>query len=236
MIERIHKIISSYGLISRRKAEELIEQGRISVNGKIAKIGDKADSEKDLIKIDGKPINKERKRYIVFNKPKFVLCTMEHVPGRKSLSNYIRIKERIYPAGRLDYDSEGLVFLTNDGEITNRITHPRYEIEKEYFVKINKPIREPDVHLLRKGIMLEDGMSWPARVKVLNDERTILSIIIHEGRKWEVKRMFQKLGYEMNSLLRTRIGNIFLGDLRQGRFRKLSYQELQNLKKLLGIV
>ncbi|MCX6710406.1 MAG: pseudouridine synthase [Candidatus Woesearchaeota archaeon] len=233
MIERVQKIIANAGLMSRRKADLLVSEGRVTINDRKAIVGDKADSERDVIAIDGKRIRRERKEYIIFNKPKFVICSMEKLQKGKSILSYIKIKERIYPAGRLDFDSEGLVFLTNDGELTNLIMHPRYETEKEYLVDIDTQITDEHLESLRKGIMLEDGMTWPVKISTVSGSRTSLDLIMHEGRKGQIKRMFSSLGYYVKRLLRIRIGNILLGKLESGKHRNLSEDEIEKLRILI---
>jgi len=231
-MERIQKIIANAGLMSRRKAEGIIMNGRVLVNGRKAVLGDKADSETDKIEVNGKRIVPEKKVYIIFNKPKSVICSMERLKEGKSISDYLNLKERVYPAGRLDYDSEGLVFLTNDGAITELITHPRYETEKEYIIEIDNSISEKDIEQLRHGVMLEDGMSWPAKVEIL-DNRMRLDITMHEGRKAQIKRMFTALGYKVLSLARIRIGSILMEHMLPGKYRELSFEEISGLKKIL---
>jgi 23S rRNA pseudouridine2605 synthase len=232
-LERVQKIIANRGYCSRRKAEDLIKAGRVSVNGKVCFLGERADPEKDKILIDGKELNPQRKTYIAFNKPRFVLCTMEKFPGRRSIANFLRVGEKIYPAGRLDFDSEGLVLLTNDGELTNIITHPRYETEKEYVVWIDRPISKSDLKSLRNGLQINGKKSWPLRARTLENMRTV-EIIMHEGRKHQIKEMFAELGYNVVRLLRTRIGNISINGLLPGRHRKLSYEEIRNLRRMLN--
>jgi 23S rRNA pseudouridine2605 synthase len=231
-MERVQKIIANSGLMSRRKAEDLIKEGKVLVNGKPAVIGDKAEADSDKIAVNGKTLVPERKIYLIFNKPKYVICSMERLAEGKSIFDYVKIKERLYPAGRLDFDSEGLVFLTNDGKMTDLLTHPRYETEKEYIVELDKSVSDDDLDRLRKGIMLEDGMSWPAEVEIL-DNRMRLDIIIHEGRKAQIKRMFIALGLKVTMLKRIRMGNILMEHLLPGKHRELSYNELSGLKKTL---
>ncbi|MEM0231269.1 MAG: pseudouridine synthase [Candidatus Woesearchaeota archaeon] len=225
-LQRVQKIIANSGYCSRRRAEQLILEGRVSVNGKRCQLGDKADAFVDRIMVDGRELAHERKTYILFYKPKFVLCSMEKTPGRKSIADFVRVKERVYPAGRLDFDSEGLVLLTNDGEITNLITHPRYETEKEYLVWIDRPIKSKDLKLLRQGVDFNGSKSWPLKAETLEDSKAV-RIIMHEGKKHQIKKMFEVLGYKVVRLLRVRIGSLSINGLAPGRYRKLSFPEIK---------
>src|SRR5574342_260828 len=155
MQERIQKILAQAGIASRRKCEELIEKGRVSVNGKVAKIGEKADAEKDKISVSGKPIEVQKKVYIMLNKPKGYITTVSEKHDMKTVMQLVKVPQRIFPVGRLDRDTEGLLLLTNDGELANKLTHPRYEVEKEYFVVVDKPISERHMEKLQKGVIID---------------------------------------------------------------------------------
>ena len=188
-MHRVQKLLSNYGYCSRRKAEELIKQGKVSVNKKVISIGDKA-SEKDDIYVDDKLVKKEKKIYLKFNKPLNCVTALKD-KNYKTIMDYIDIKERVFPIGRLDYDTTGLLLLTNDGDFANKIMHPRYEINKTYLVNIDKPIKKEDIKQIEKGIKLKDGITSPSKIKVLNPKK--LEITIHEGKNRIVRRIFNKL-------------------------------------------
>ncbi|UCG78564.1 MAG: rRNA pseudouridine synthase [Nitrospirota bacterium] len=241
MQERIQKIISSAGIASRRKAEELIKEGKVKVNGVIATLGMKADPLKDHIKIGGRLITKREKAvYFILNKPVGVLTTLADPEGRSTLSDYIsRIKERIYPVGRLDYRSEGLILLTNDGALADALMHPSRKVPKVYRVKVRGIPEDDKLVKLRKGIKLDDGMTMPAKISKAGITRkhknSWLNVTIHEGRNRQVRRMFEKIGHPVLKLKRTAIDGIKLGTLRTGDIRKLSRDEVMELKENIGI-
>ncbi|TKJ17877.1 pseudouridine synthase [Candidatus Woesearchaeota archaeon B3_Woes] len=220
-MQRVQKLLSNYGYCSRRKAEELIIAGKVKVNNKTITIGDKA-SEEDKISVDGKTVNKEKKVYLMLNKP--VKCvTALNDPNHTTVMKYINVKERVFPIGRLDFYTSGLLLLTNDGDFANNIMHPRYEIKKTYQVELDKPITKDSLIEIEKGIDLEDGKTSPAKVKKIKDN--IVEITIHEGRNRIIRRMVKKLGYSVKSLERIKIGNLSLGTLDQGEYRELTKQE-----------
>lgn len=226
MDERVQKIISNSGYCSRRKAEELIERGKVRVNGRTIKVGDKADIDKDEIYINDTLIEKNKPIYIMLNKPKHYEATLS-TAVEKSVMNLIPIDVRIFPVGRLDKNTTGLLLLTNDGDFSNKITHPRYEKEKTYFVKLDKKITDSDIKKIEDGINLQDG-TIKAKVKMYHRDQ--LEVSIHEGKKWIVKRMFFKLGYYVKELSRTRIGNLKM-DVKVGKWRFLTNREVQELMK-----
>lgn len=227
MQERIQKILAQAGIASRRKCEELIEKGRVSVNGKVAKLGDKADAQKDIISVSGKRIEVEKKVYIMLNKPKGYVVTVSEKHDMKTVMELVKVPQRIFPVGRLDKDTEGLLLLTNDGELANKLTHPRYEVEKEYFVVVDKPISEKHMEQLEKGVVIDGrrvqirGMQvWAAKAMIR----------IHEGRKHIVRRLFEKVGLTVVRLSRTRVGKVEIGNLQPGKWRHLSDAELRRLQ------
>ena len=229
MADRLQKILSSAGIASRRKAEDLIAQGRVMVNGKRATVGDRADAGVDIVTVDGRPIAAQRKRYLVLNKPSGHVTTMSDPQGRPKVSDLVDVPERIVPVGRLDYDTEGLLLLSNDGEFTQRITHPSYEIDKVYVARVATPIGLKALGLLRTGVELEDGLSAPATVRILYRDQRTVEITIHEGRNRMIRRMLAAVGSPVTGLIRTRIGKLTLGDLPTGRWRELTPAEITGL-------
>lgn len=225
MQHRVQKLLSNYGYTSRRKAEDLIKQGKVRINDKVAKIGDKA-TEDDRLYVDDILVSKPKKIYLMFNKPLGCVTALED-RQYKTIMDYIRTKERIFPVGRLDYNTSGLLLLTNDGDFANRIIHPRYEINKTYWVKISRPISNQHLFSIQKGVKLEDGTTSPAEIRKVDDMEVELAI--HEGKKRIIRRMFKSLGYDVQALVRTKIGNLELGDLRDGKYRTLSKEEMKRI-------
>ncbi len=221
---RVQKLLSRYGFCSRRKAEKLIKQGRVRVNNRVVSIGDKAD-EDDTIYVDGKPVKKQRMVYIMFNKPLKCVTALKD-KRHPTIFKFIKIKERIFPVGRLDVNTTGLLLLTNDGDFANKVMHPRNEVKKTYIAETNKPIKKTDIEKLREGITI-DSRKVNTIVRVL--KRNVLELTIHEGRKRIVRRMLKKLGYKVIKLKRVRIGNLDLGSLKTGRYRYLKRHELQKI-------
>lgn len=235
MQERIQKILSRCGIASRRKAENMILEGRVSVNGVVATLGMKADIAKDHIKVDGKLIRgAEFPVYLIFNKPKGCITSLYDPDGRSTVKDYLSgVKAKVYPVGRLDYNSEGLLLLTNDGELTDAILHPGQKIPKTYHVKVDGFLKEKDILKLQKGIKLEDGITAPAEVRLIRktDANSWVEITIHEGRKRQIRRMFERIGHPVIKLKRVRINGIELGNLPSGTFRYLTPEEVKRLKK-----
>jgi len=219
------------GIASRRKAEELIAEGRVTVNGKVATLGQKADLAKDYVKVDGKPLGRpEQKVYLMMHKPKGVITSLHDPEGRPTVKDFLKgVRQRVYPVGRLDYDSEGLLILTNDGEFAHGLLHPSKEIPKTYLVKVKGMPDEKALQKLRKGIKVEGVVTAPAKVKFLKatESNAWLEITIHEGRKRQIRRMLEKVGHPVLKLIRTRIGKLSLGDLRPGLWRYLSAGEIK---------
>lgn len=235
MEERLQKIISAAGVASRRAAEQLILDGRVRVNGKVVtELGSKADAGKDHIKVDGKLINpRQPQTYIMLNKPAGYVTTMSDPEGRPTVLELLKgLKTRVYPVGRLDYNTEGLLLLTNDGDFAHLITHPKHEFPKTYRAKVKGVLEDRRIAELEEGIYLDDGKTAPAKVKKLSKEEvnSWLEITIHEGRKRQVRRMFDRVGHSVIKLKRVRVGNLALGDLDEGAFRHLDAAEVAALK------
>jgi pseudouridine synthase len=231
MEERVQKIIANAGMCSRRKAEELIQEGRVKVNGKVITIGSKADADKDKIIADGKEVGRSRKVYLAFNKPGDCLTTLHDPAGRKTILNYVRLDERVIPVGRLDFKTEGLLFLTNDGDFANNVMHPRYEVEKTYIATLEKPFVVTHIERLKKGMEIEGIKTSPAKVRFASPEKNIIEITIHEGRNRIVRRMMEELGYTVKRLVRIKIGNVELGNVQPGKFRKMGYSEVKQFMR-----
>jgi 23S rRNA pseudouridine2605 synthase len=239
-MQRLQKILSAAGYGSRRACEDIIRQGRVSVNGKIAQLGDSADPTRDKITLDGSRIHsKPRHTYIIVYKPTNVICTLSDELGRQTVRDLVEIKGRLVPVGRLDADSEGLVLLTDDGELTNRLTHPRYAHEKEYHVYAQGRPTEKTLERWRRGVDLADwdeqthdgGHTAPAQVEIITTDKdgTWLRVIMREGRKRQIRRVASLLGYPVRKLIRVRMGPLRLGDLCPGQWRHVTPQELEQL-------
>jgi len=236
-MERLQKVIARAGIASRRKSEELIKEGRVKVNGKVVtELGLKV-SPSDRVEVNEIQIEKEEPVYFLLYKPRGVISSVNDEKGRKVVTDFFpHLKERIYPVGRLDYDTSGLLVLTNDGEFANLLMHPKNEIDKVYVAKIKGiPLKE-NLRKLERGIRLEDGKTAPARVKLLtadNKKQTaIVEITIHEGRNRQVRRMFEAIGHEVVKLKRERYGFLTLNGLRAGDARELTPHEVKQLRAL----
>jgi len=234
MQERLQKIISRAGVTSRRSAETMITEGRVSVNGQIVtELGSKADPDKDVIKVDGKPVVISKKRvYLLLNKPPGYVTTLADPGGRPVITELVKdLPERLFPVGRLDFNTEGLLLLTNDGEWANRLAHPSHEVEKEYLVKIRGTLGTDKIAQLTNGVKLDDGWTAPARVEVIRvlEKNVWFTITIHEGRYRQVRRMCEALELPLVKLKRVRYGNILLGELKSGQYRLLDPAEVKIL-------
>jgi 23S rRNA pseudouridine2605 synthase len=237
MLERLQKILSAAGIASRRAAEEIIIAGRVAVNGKVVtELGSRADPAQDRITVDGKAIRSEGVRsYIVLNKPVGYVTTLKDPQGRPVVTDLLKgVKERVYPVGRLDYNTEGVLLLTNDGELANRLAHPRHEVEKEYMVRVRGSVAAEQLQHLSAGVDLEDGRSAPAVVKLTreSENNTWISITIHEGRYRQVRRMCEGIGLSVVRLKRVRYGILEAGDMKPGEFRFLTSGEVDGLRAL----
>ena len=208
-MERLQKIIARAGLTSRRNAEKLISEGKVTVDGKVATLGTCADSQKNKIRVDGKLLTFDAEKiYILLNKPRGYVCTAKDERGRKTVLDLVGISERIYPVGRLDLNSEGLILLTNDGDFMNALIHPKFKIEKTYRAKISGDVTEEKLDKLRAGIELEDGLTAPAKIFLL--EKNLVEITIHEGRNRQIRRMFAAIGCEVKRLKRVKFAGLTL--------------------------
>ena len=231
---RLQKILAQAGYGSRRSCETLISEGRVKINGLTASLGMKADPNEDKISVDGKPISSpEQQRYIILHKPKGVLSTVTSPDNRPTVRSLINLPGRLFPVGRLDFTSEGLVLMTNDGELTNFLTHPRYEHEKEYRVLVTRKPSKEQLNAWRKGIKLEDNIrTLPVEVWVEKHDRdgTWLGVILKEGINRQIHRMGDASGLPVKRLIRVRIASLNLGELKSGERRELSKKEITELK------
>ena len=230
-MERLQKVIAQAGIASRRKAEELIKDGKVKVNGKVVtELGTKVDN-KDEVEVDNKIIEKEVKEYYLLNKPRGVITSTSDEKGRKTVTELINTSARIYPVGRLDYDTTGALLLTNDGEFANILMHPTSEVDKVYLAKLEGIIKGEQINKLKDGVMIDDMLVKASRVKLkkVNQESNtcMVEITIHEGKNHQVKRMFEAVGYHVEKLTRERIGIFQIKDLKSGEYRKLSPKEVQ---------
>ena len=239
MEQRLQKIIAEMGLASRRKSEELILEGRVTVNGKVATIGMKADSSKDHIKVDGKLLFRpEKKVYFILNKPRGVVTSMSDPEGRPTVHDFVRaIKQRVFPVGRLDYDSEGMLLVTNDGDFAHAVLHPSKKIPKTYLVKIKGNLEDENIEKLRNGIRLDRTVTAPAKVKRLRkaESNSWIEMVIYEGKKRQIRRMMERVGHSVIRLMRIKINGIEMGPLKPGACRQISAEEMRILKKELNI-
>ena len=229
--ERLQKILAQRGWGSRRACEEIIAEGRVTVNGEIAILGRRVNVDVDIVEIDGAPVGvRPDLVYYLLNKPVDVISTAIDTHDRETVVDLVPAEPRVYPVGRLDGDSEGLLLITNDGELTNRITHPKFGLEKEYLVQVDissADVSDAAIHRLRNGIELEDGMTAPAEVSMLQEG--VLRMVIHEGKNRQIRRMCEAAGYPVLRLVRTRIGPIMDRKLGPGQWRNLTQAEVKLL-------
>ncbi|HEY3373898.1 MAG TPA: pseudouridine synthase [Candidatus Aquicultor sp.] len=236
MEERLQKFLARAGVSSRRHAEQLITDGRVKVNGHVVtELGTKVDPVNDVVEVDNKRIlPKEEKLYIILNKPSGFITSVTDPYGRPTVIELLGgIQDRVFPVGRLDLDTEGLLLLTNDGELAFRLTHPRYKVKKKYITEVMGHPPDDLLNNLRKGIMLEDGMTAPAEIKVLRETKssTLLETTISEGKKRQIRRMFEAIGHSVIFLKRIAVDNIVLNKLPLGDFRHLTDKEIDMLYK-----
>lgn len=238
-MERLQKVMAHAGIASRRKSEEIIGQGRVTVNGEVVKeLGTKV-SANDTITVDGVPIQREQKVYILLNKPRETISTVDDDKNRETVVELIEgIEERIYPVGRLDWDTTGALLLTNDGELSFKLTHPSFEFPKTYVVKAKGHMQKKDGARLAKGIKLDGIMTAPAKVSILSYDRpsntTMARITLHEGKNHQVKNMFQEIGYPVDKLTREKFGFLTTDGLQSGEWRFLTPHEIKQLEHIVS--
>jgi len=235
----LQKILSAAGVCSRREAEAMILEGNVRVNGKtVTELGAKADPDKDVIKVGNRRIiTGVDKVYLMLNKPSGYVSTLKDPQNRRTVIELLGKSRRVYPVGRLDYDSEGLLLLTNDGEFANAVTHPSREIEKTYMAKVKGVMTDGEMSKLATGVRLEDGMTAPAKVRKhkLTDTNSWVEITIHEGRNRQVRRMCEAIGHPVLKLKRTKIGTVTLRGLPPGQYRELTPGEIRALLEAAGV-
>lgn len=233
-MERLQKVLAQAGVGSRRKCEEIIQAGRVEVNGeRVTELGVKV-SPTDIIAVDGRAIKTESKVYLAFHKPKGVITSANDPEGRRTVMDYIKdVSERLYPVGRLDYDTEGLLILTNDGEFANRLTHPKFHVPKTYHATVNGVPHGSLLEKLARGVMLDDGITAPAEVDYYDigddQKQSVISITIREGRNRQVRRMFDSINFPVVRLRRVQFGPLFLQGLPRGKSRPLTAKEIEDL-------
>lgn len=238
MLERLQKVISQAGVASRREAELIIKAGRVTVNGAVVtELGTKVSPGRDQVAVDGKRLKSENNVYLMLNKPKGVITTVKDPGKRQTVLDYLKdIPQRIYPVGRLDFNTEGLLLLTNDGELTNALIHPSRKIFKTYLAKVKGIPSEEKLDLLRAGIKLEDGVTAPAQIYLTDIDQekqsATLEITIHEGKNRQIRRMCEAIGFPIRQLKRTKFAGLALTGLRRGQYRHLSDNEVEMLKNL----
>ena len=238
--QRINRILSLAGIVSRRKADDLISSGRVLVNGRVVReMGTRAVWGKDSISVDGKEIPGPAQRiYLMLNKPFGYICSLSDPEGRPVVTDLLdKFPQRLYPVGRLDFDSLGLLIMTNDGDLSHRLTHPRYHVPKTYKVTVDGNVSGEAIESLRRGVELEDGFSGRAKADLIGHSggKTTLRLTITRGRKRLVRRMMETLGYRTVHLIRTGFGNLELGNLKIGRYRPLEPHEVKALRKMAGL-
>jgi len=237
---RLNKFLSQSGVSSRREADKMIENGRIKINGRVVNtLGIKIDDDKDTIEVNGKEVKKDRNLiYLLLNKPSGYLVTLKDPFKRPTIMNFLsHLEKRVFPVGRLDYDTEGLLLLTNDGELAYRLMHPRYKIKKVYLAKVNGNPRDSELSTLEKGVYLDNGKTAPTKISRIysGSKESCFRIEIYEGRKREIKRLFEYIGHRVLKLKRVKFAGLDQGKLKKGQWRHLTKKELLMLKKQVGL-
>jgi 23S rRNA pseudouridine2605 synthase len=235
---RLNKFLASAGVASRRKADVLIEEGRVEVNGQVVTdLGIKIRPERDKVFVDGKQVALlDAPLYIVLNKPKDCITTTDDERGRSTVMEYVRVRQRVFPVGRLDRNTTGVLLLTNDGELANQLMHPRHGVKKAYKVTLDKQITHEHISDLKRGVELEDGLTDASEVVLIPGGRNkVVGISIHEGRNRQVRRMFERLGYDVKKLDRVAYGDITAAGLRRGQWRYVTAKEVAALRKLVDM-
>ncbi len=236
---RLQKYLAECGVASRRKSEELIDQGAVRVNGQVACIGDKINPKSDTVTVKGKKILKQKSyTYIMLHKPRGFITTMNDERDRKCVAELIKdVPGRVYPVGRLDRESEGMLLCTNDGEFANAMTHPRKHVSKTYRVTVRPTITQEQITELTTGIVIDDRMTAPTEIRVVKREegRVVLEIILYEGRNRQIRKMCEAVGLEVARLKRTAVGSVKLGMLKQGDWRDLTEDEVRKLMLAAGM-
>ncbi len=234
---RLQKYLASCGVSSRRAAEKLIRDGCVTVNGQtVTVMGVQIDEEKDKVAVNGKEVRPEAElHYLAYNKPVGEVCTVSDPEGRATVMDKFRdYPVRLFPVGRLDFESEGLLLLTNDGEMMNHVLHPSHEVKKSYYIKVSNHLTQENLNALRRGVMIDGKMTSPAEVRLIREETfsTILILTIHEGRNRQVRKMVESVGHTVVYLKRIQFGPVVLGDLPSGKWRMLTDDEISLLKEL----
>ena len=240
MAERLQKVMAEYGVASRRKSEEMIYAGKVKVNGRlVTEPGLKIDKDRDVIEVDGEIIKSpEKKIYILLNKPSGYITSVRDQFGRPTVLDLLKgISTRVFPIGRLDYDTEGLLILSNDGELTYRITHPKHSIDKTYRALVRGEVKGEDIKIFERGMAIEDYIIAPAKMEIVRYSKgnSVIDITMHEGRNRQVRKMCSAIGHEVIRLRRIKIGDIGLGGLKTGEWRYLKDSEIRYLKELGGM-
>jgi 23S rRNA pseudouridine2605 synthase len=230
MKQRLQKLLAAAGVASRRKSEVLITEGRVKVNGETASLGESADAARDSITLDGMPITAEKKRYLLLNKPAGYVTTLSDPQDRPTVMDLVDVEERVYPVGRLDAETSGLLLLTNDGLFTHRVAHPRFEIDKVYEAQLAAPLTENGKRRLETGVELADGITRPAQIESVDDAWMTVRITIHEGKNRMVRRMLETVGSPVLTLERIRLGALSLEGVTQGEWRDLTGAETEALR------
>ncbi len=236
MRQRLQKLLAAAGVASRRKSEELIVAGRVSVNGETATVGASADPAFDEIMLDGALLLAETRRYLLLNKPTGYVTTLSDPEGRPTVMDLVDVKERVYPVGRLDAETSGLLLLTNDGLFSHRVAHPRFEVDKVYVAKVEEPLSDDGRRRLESGLELEDGMTRPAGVELIGGDQKLVRITVHEGKKRIVRRMLEAAGSPVLTLDRVQLGDLTLEGVERGKWRELQGREVDALRQIAAKV